>query len=110
VSSAPYRCRARIRLQLPASAAAERIPSTVAHPQADGDAACILHTGAESPDVLPAYAAILGAEFEILDPPELAAHVAAWPAGSPARPATWRLSPHRRAARTPRPGTPRATR
>ena len=77
VSSAPYRYQARIRLHLPASAAAERIPPTVGHLQADGDRACILHTGAESPDVLAIYVAILGAEFEILAPPELAAHIAA---------------------------------
>jgi predicted DNA-binding transcriptional regulator YafY len=50
---------------------------TVAHPQADGGSACILHTGAESPDVLAIYVSILGAEFEILDPPELAAHIVA---------------------------------
>jgi predicted DNA-binding transcriptional regulator YafY len=77
VSSAPYRYQARIRLHLPAGAVAERIPPTVGHLQADGDSACILHTGAESPDVLAIWAAILGAEFEILDPPELAAHIVA---------------------------------
>jgi predicted DNA-binding transcriptional regulator YafY/fructosamine-3-kinase len=52
VSSAPYRYQARIRLHLPAQAAAERLPPTVGHLQADGEHACILHTGAESPDVL----------------------------------------------------------
>ena len=77
VSSAPYRYQARIRLHLPAQAAAERLPPTVGHLQADGEHACILHTGAESPDVLAIYVAILGAEFEILDPPELAEHVLA---------------------------------
>ena len=77
VSSAPYRYQARIRLHLPVQAAAEGLPPTVGHLQADGDHACILHTGAESPDVLAIYVAILGAEFEILDPPELAEHVLA---------------------------------
>ena len=47
VSSAPYRYQARIRLHLPAQAAAERLPPTVGHLQADGEHACILHTGAE---------------------------------------------------------------
>src|SRR5262249_5496061 len=72
VSTAPYRYQARIRLHVPASAVAERLPPTVGHLQADGEHACILHTGAESPDVLAIYVAVLGAEFEILDPPELA--------------------------------------
>ena len=45
--------------------------------QADGENACILHTGAESPDVLAIYVAILGTDFEILDPPELAEHILA---------------------------------
>jgi predicted DNA-binding transcriptional regulator YafY len=77
ISSAPYRYQARIRLHLPASAAAQRLPPTVGHLQADSDTTCILHTGAQSPDVLAFYVAILGAEFEILDPPELAEHILA---------------------------------
>ena len=77
VSSAPYRYQARIRLHLPVQAAAERLPPTVGHLEADGEHACILHTGAESPDMLAIYVAILGAEFEILDPPELAEHLLA---------------------------------
>jgi predicted DNA-binding transcriptional regulator YafY len=77
VSTTPYRYQARIRLHVPASAIAERLPPTVGHLQADGEHACILHTGAESPDVLAIYVGILGAEFEILDPPELAEHVLA---------------------------------
>jgi predicted DNA-binding transcriptional regulator YafY len=77
VSTAPYRHQARIRLHLPAHAAAERLPPTAGHLQADGEHACILHTGAQSPDVLTIYVAILGAEFEILDPPELAQHIIA---------------------------------
>ena len=77
ISSAPYRYQARIRLHLPVQAAAERLPPTVGHLQADGENACILHTGAGTPDVLAIYVAILGAEFEILDPPELAEHILA---------------------------------
>jgi predicted DNA-binding transcriptional regulator YafY len=77
VSSAPYRYQARIRLYAPAKVAAERIPPTVGHLQADGEHACILHTGAESPDVLAIYVAVIGTEFEILDPPELAEHILA---------------------------------
>lgn len=77
VSTAPYRYQARIRLHLPVRAAAERLPPTVGHLQADGEDACILHTGAESPDVLAIYVAVIGAEFEVLSPPELAGHLLA---------------------------------
>ena len=72
-----YPYQARIRLHLPVHAAAERLPPTAGHLQADGENACILHTGAESPDVLAIYVAILGTDFEILDPPELAEHILA---------------------------------
>jgi hypothetical protein len=93
VSSAPYRYQARIRLHAPAKAAAERLPPTVGHLQADSENTCILHTGAESPDVLAIYVAILGAEFDILDPPELAEHILALAAGSPERHTTDRPNP-----------------
>ena len=53
-----YPYQARIRLHLPVHAAAERLPPTAGHLQADGENACILHTGAESPDVLAIYVAI----------------------------------------------------
>jgi predicted DNA-binding transcriptional regulator YafY len=59
VSSAPYRYQARIRLHAPAQAVAERT----------------LHTGAESLDVLAIYVTLIGAEFEVLDPSELAEHI-----------------------------------
>jgi predicted DNA-binding transcriptional regulator YafY len=77
VSFAPYRYQARIRLHAPAKVAADRLPPTVGHLQADGEDACILSSGAESPDVLAIYVAIIGAEFEILDPPDLAEHILA---------------------------------
>jgi hypothetical protein len=57
-------------------------------PQADGEDACILHTGAESPDVLAIYVAVIGTEFEILDPPYWPSTSSPWPAGSLARYAT----------------------
>ena len=80
----PARCQPRPTATRPASGctprpsvAAERLPPTVGHLQADGEHACILHTGAESPDVLAIYVAVIGTEFEILDPPELAEHILA---------------------------------
>src|SRR4029453_19190065 len=76
-STPPSPPRPPPRPPAPGGPAPERLPPTVGHLQADGEHACILHTGAESPDVLAIYVAVLGAEFEILDPPDLAEHVLA---------------------------------
>ncbi len=75
VSSAPYRYQARVRLHAPVAAVAERVPPTVGHLQADGEHACILDTGGQALDMIAAYVAAIGAEFEVLEPPELAEHV-----------------------------------
>jgi predicted DNA-binding transcriptional regulator YafY len=72
VSSAPYRYQARVRLHLPADVAAARVPPTVGHLEADGDQACILVTGASSLAPLAIYVALVGAEFEVIEPPALA--------------------------------------
>jgi predicted DNA-binding transcriptional regulator YafY len=75
VSTMPYRYQARIRLHIPIQTAAQRLPPTVGHLQADGEHTCILHTGSESPDAIAIYVAVVGAEFEILEPAELAGHL-----------------------------------
>jgi predicted DNA-binding transcriptional regulator YafY len=75
VSTAVYRYQARIRLHVPARAAAELVPPTAGHLEPDGDEACILTTGAESLGTLAVYTALAGAEFEVLDPPELASYL-----------------------------------
>ena len=75
VSAAVYRYRARVRLNVPVRIAAERVPPTAGHLEPDGDDACILTTGAESLDTLVVYTALVGAEFEVLDPPELARYL-----------------------------------
>jgi hypothetical protein len=72
VSSAPYRYQARVRLHLPADVAAARVPPTVGHLEADGDQACILVTGASSLAPLAVYVALVGAEFEVIEPAALA--------------------------------------
>jgi predicted DNA-binding transcriptional regulator YafY len=75
VSSGPYRYQARVRLHAPLGSLADRVQPTVGHLQADGEHACILHTGAQDLDVLAVYVALIGAEFEVLGPPELAEHI-----------------------------------
>jgi predicted DNA-binding transcriptional regulator YafY len=75
VSAAPYRYQARILLRAPARVVAERVPLTAGHLLADGEHACILQTGAESLDTLAIYLSLIGAEFQVLDSPELAEHL-----------------------------------
>jgi len=41
------------------------------------DASCLAHVGADSPEILTQYLAMLGADFELVDAPELRRHVLA---------------------------------
>jgi predicted DNA-binding transcriptional regulator YafY len=75
IASAPYHYQARIRLHAAAGAVAERIPPTIGQLEPEGEHACIVRTGAESLDVLAIYVSLIGIEFEVLDPPELAEHL-----------------------------------
>ena len=75
VSTAPYRYQARITLYAPAETAAERIPPTVGVIEAVDPHTCLLHTGANSLDVLAIYVALFGFRFRIHQPPELIAHI-----------------------------------
>ncbi|WP_149194993.1 helix-turn-helix transcriptional regulator [Luteimonas suaedae] len=77
VSSNPYPVRARIVLHAPLARMAEEIPPTVARLERIDDERCLLEAGAHSPEVLAYHIALLGVEFEVLDPPELAEHLAA---------------------------------
>ena len=43
--------------------------------EADGPDACIVTAGADDPDRMVIYFAAVGAEFEVLEPPEVAAAV-----------------------------------
>lgn len=75
VSAAPYQYRARVRLQAPAHVVAERVPPTVGLVERAGEDACVLTTGSDSLDALVIHLALLGVDFRVLEPPELADHV-----------------------------------
>ena len=77
VSSAVYRYQARITLEVPAEAAAERIPPTVGVLEAVDPHTCVLHTGSNSLDEIAVYVALFGFRFRIHEPPELIAHIRA---------------------------------
>lgn len=71
VAYQPYAHRAKVLLQAPVHAVAERIPGSVGILEAVDDGTCLLHMGAGCLDGLSIYIALLGFEFEILEPPEL---------------------------------------
>jgi len=75
VSSAPYRYQARVRVHAPAEVVAQQVSPTVGQVEPEGEHTCVLHTGAQGLEALAAYISLIDAEFEVLDPPELAERV-----------------------------------
>jgi predicted DNA-binding transcriptional regulator YafY len=75
VSTAPYRYQARVTLFVAPEVAADRIPPTVGVIEAAGPDTCVLHTGADSLDVLAVYVASYGFRFRVDEPASLVAHL-----------------------------------
>ncbi|MCM6775112.1 YafY family transcriptional regulator [Nocardia sp. CDC159] len=75
VSTAPYRYRARITLEVPAAVAADRIAPTVGVIEAIDEHRCLLRTGADSLDALALYTGLFGFPFRVHEPPELIDHL-----------------------------------
>jgi predicted DNA-binding transcriptional regulator YafY len=75
VASAPYRYQARILLHASADAVADRASPTAGRLEPVGTDRCILHTGSNSLEQLALYVGLKGVDFEVLDPPELTAHL-----------------------------------
>jgi predicted DNA-binding transcriptional regulator YafY len=75
VWSVSWRHHARVRLHAPAEAVAQRIPPGVGLLEAVDDGTCLLHTGAETLEVLAVHLGMLGADFEVDEPPELVDHL-----------------------------------
>lgn len=94
VSTAAYATEATVRLHVPLAEAAAAVGAADGVLTADGEHACLLRTGAHSLDVMVIHVAMIGFEFEVLDPPELVDRVRALrdllsraldrPAGAPA--------------------------
>jgi len=75
ITTAPYRFRARVLLQAPAPDIAEHMPPTAGMLEAVDDTSCLLTAGADDLGAIAFHLAMLGAEFTVLDPPELTDHV-----------------------------------
>ena len=69
--TATWRYRARIRIHAPADQARGLLPLAVSV-SADGPDRCVIEVGSDTPHQLALYIGLLDADFEILDPPELA--------------------------------------
>jgi predicted DNA-binding transcriptional regulator YafY len=75
VSAAAWRFRARVVVHAPAEEIAARINAAVGHVEARDAGSCVLHTGADSLESLAVHLGMLGADFEVVDPPELVDHI-----------------------------------
>jgi len=75
ISSSPYRYSARVRYQAPQAVVAQKFPPSSATVEADGPDACIVTAGADDPERMVLYFATVGYDFEVLEPPEVAAAV-----------------------------------
>jgi predicted DNA-binding transcriptional regulator YafY len=71
---APYRYSARVRIDAPLAMVRARVPPTVGLVD-DGREGVVLTTGADDLDYLAGHLVGLGLPFEVLEPPELRAHV-----------------------------------
>ncbi|HVY37469.1 MAG TPA: WYL domain-containing protein [Polyangia bacterium] len=73
VSTDGYGVRARVRLHAPLAEMAPKFSASAGTLESTGPDTCVLTTGAPSVEGLAAWMAMLGVDFEILDPPGAAA-------------------------------------
>ena len=77
VTVAGWRFRARVTVSAPATAVAERIGPYAGTVTAIDETTCVLYTGADSLFTVAAYLGLLGFDFRVESPPELADEVRA---------------------------------
>ena len=75
-SSARWRYRARVRVHAPADVVEAHINPGVGTVEAVDETTCILHTGSDSVETMAVFVSLLGVDFDVLEPPELTAHIA----------------------------------
>lgn len=76
IDQATWQYRARVRVHAPAADLSRRLPASITVEHVD-DSTCLAQVGADTPELLSQYLALLGAEFEIVDAPELRRYVRA---------------------------------
>jgi predicted DNA-binding transcriptional regulator YafY len=75
VATAGWRYRARITVHAPAPAVEARIGPYVGTVTPAGDELCLLDTGSDSLETMAVYLGLLGFDFRVESPPELAEHI-----------------------------------
>jgi predicted DNA-binding transcriptional regulator YafY len=73
ISSSPYRYVARVRYRCPADVVTQHFSPSSVTIEADGPDTCVITTGADDPERLVLWLAMVGVDFEILEPPEVIA-------------------------------------
>jgi predicted DNA-binding transcriptional regulator YafY len=71
ISASPYRYVARVRYAAPQDVVAQHFSPSSVSVEADGPNACVVTTGADDPQRMALYLALVGCEFEVLEPPEV---------------------------------------
>jgi predicted DNA-binding transcriptional regulator YafY len=71
ISASPYRYLARVRYSVPKEAVAQHFSASSANIEPDGDNACVVTAGGDDPERMVLYFAMVGASFEVLEPPEV---------------------------------------
>lgn len=77
ISSSPYRYVARVRFRASEDIVAQHFSPASATIESEGPDACIVTAGADDPERMVLYFATVGADFEVLEPPELVGAVEA---------------------------------
>jgi predicted DNA-binding transcriptional regulator YafY len=75
VSAAAWRYQARIRVHAPAEEIRRQLPAAAGVVEAVDEETCLLDTGADTLQTLAVYLGMLGADFQVDEPPELVAHL-----------------------------------
>jgi predicted DNA-binding transcriptional regulator YafY len=75
VAAAGWRYHARVQVHAPAEEIRRRVPAAAGVVEAVDEGTCLLHTGADTLETLAVYLGMLGADFEVGEPPELVAHL-----------------------------------
>jgi predicted DNA-binding transcriptional regulator YafY len=72
ISASPYRYVARVRYFAPYSVVVQHFSPGSATVEADGGDACVMTAGGDNAEQIAIYLAMVGVDFEVLDPPEVA--------------------------------------
>jgi predicted DNA-binding transcriptional regulator YafY len=76
IDQATWQYRATVRVHAPARELTRRLPTSVTVEPID-DATCLARVGADSPEILAQYLTMLGADFDVVEGPELRRHLRA---------------------------------